>query len=71
MKDQFVVGPAIFGPDLGANEFQVAAELTQVEPKDGTLVDNGCSVYDAEQAMIIKGKTLLTYRGGCLFVQKV
>ena len=59
------VGPALFGPDLGDNEFQVSAEL--VEPKQL----NGCSAYSDEEGEELKGKIFLVTRGGCLFVQKV
>ena len=62
----FEVGPALFGPDLGENEFQVSAEL--VEPKP---LDNGCSAYSEAEAESVRGKIALAHRGGCLFVQKV
>ena len=69
MDSDFEVGPALFGPDLGENEFQVSAEL--VEPKPY----NGCSAYssdgDDNVGEDLKGKIFLTTRGGCLFVQKV
>ena len=70
VDSDFEVGPALFGPDLGENEFQVSAELVELEPY------NGCSAYfsdDADNNMgeDLKGKIFLITRGGCLFVQKV
>lgn len=61
----FEVGPALFGPDLGENEFQVSAELVEPKPLDG------CSAYSDEEGQELKGKIFLIVRGGCLFVQKV
>ena len=61
----FEVGPALFGPNLGENEFQVSAELVEPEPF------NGCSTYSDELEEMIKGKIFLVTRGGCLFIQKV
>ena len=57
------MGPALFGPDLGENEFQVAAELAQVSPQDG------CVLFPGDEPF--KGRIVLMMRGGCLFVQKV
>ena len=70
VENEFEVGPALFGPDIGKNEFQVSAEL--VEPKPY----NGCSAYSSdgdssEAGEDLKGKIFLITRGGCLFVQKV
>ena len=62
---EFIVGPALFGPDLGDKEFQVGAVLVEVEPLDG------CLIYPEETADKMKGKIVLMKRGGCLFVQKV
>ena len=61
----FEVGPALFGPDLGENEFQVSAELVEPKPLDG------CSAYSDEETEELKGKIFLITRGSCLFVQKV
>lgn len=61
--DEILVGPALFGPDLGENEFQVAAELAQVSPQDG------CVLFPGDEPF--KGRIVLMMRGGCLFVQKV
>ena len=61
----FEVGPALFGPDIGENEFQVSAELVEPKPLDG------CSAYSDEEREELKGKIFLIVRGGCLFIQKV
>ena len=72
LKHEFQVGPAMFGPNLGENQFQVSAQLLEVEPGSPDLeYDNGCSGYSDELASDIKGKILLVNRGGCLFVAKV
>ena len=70
VDSDFEVGPALFGPDIGENEFQVSAEL--VEPKPY----NGCSAFSGDDGddyagEDLKGKIFLITRGGCLFVQKV
>ena len=73
VDSDFEVGPALFGPDIGENEFQVSAEL--VEPKPY----NGCSAFSGDDGgddddyagKDLKGKIFLITRGGCLFVQKV
>lgn len=72
MKYKFEVGPAMFGPNLGTSQFQVADKLVQMEPNSpDSEFDNGCSEYTAEQAELIKGRILLVNRGGCIFVTKV
>ena len=69
VDSDFEVGPALFGPDIGENEFQVSAEL--VEPKP----DDGCSTYYVDDNDSddndLTGKIFLVTRGNCLFVQKV
>ena len=72
VDSDFEVGPALFGPNIGENEFQVSAEL--VEPKPY----NGCSAFSSDDGdnddsagEDLKGKIFLITRGGCLFVQKV
>lgn len=63
-KNEFVVGPAMFGPHLGGNnEFHISAALTEPEPQ------NGCNQFS--NGADITGKIVLLTRGGCLFVQKV
>ena len=72
MKYEFQVGPAMFGPNLGENQFQVSAQLVEVDPQSpGLEYDDGCSGYSDELANDFKGKILLVNRGGCLFVAKV
>ncbi len=70
LRDEFTVGPAMFGPELGAKDFQVGAGLVEMSLVEGQL-DNGCSEYSPEQAEDIKGNIILVNRGGCLFVHKV
>ena len=60
----------MFGPELGAGEFQVGGRLVEMDPVNGEP-DNGCTEYGPEQASEIKGKILLINRGGCMFVHKV
>ena len=73
VDSDFEVGPALFGPDIGENEFQVSAELVEPKPYDGCSAFSGNDGGDNDDytGKDLKGKIFLITRGGCLFVQKV
>jgi hypothetical protein len=71
VDSDFEVGPALFGPDIGENEFQVSAELVEAKPYDGCSAFSGDDGDEYSNAEDLKGKIFLITRGGCLFVQKV
>ena len=81
--DEFTVGPALFGPDLGRNEFQVGGNWNhhptsisflslslplQVAAQLVNANYDGCSPLPNDS---LSGKIALIPRGGCLFIKKV
>eukprot|EP00731_Ephydatia_muelleri_P023845 Em0016g116a len=61
-KNEFIVGPAMFGPRLGGgSEFHISGTLAEPLPQ------TGCDLFTED----ITGKIALLVRGGCLFIHKV
>lgn len=70
---EFTVGPALFGPDLGAEISAVSGELYVLPGEEGgtALMGNGCEVFSEQDAEQSREKVVMMTRGGCLFIQKV
>lgn len=68
-KADFEVGPALFGPDLGASISDLSGEL-YVLPGVGEVGD-GCQVFSEKAVALSRDKVVMMARGGCLFIQKV
>ena len=72
IEEEFEVGPALFGPNLGTDIAGLSGELYVLPGVEGSgNMGDGCQMFSEENAGQSHDKIVMMARGGCLFVNKV